>query len=203
MSPIELSHIRNLTVSGRIGSGATTLATKLSETLGWDILDGGKLFRKINAELDMSITDSDKRPDNFDLEYEERVKKMLQEENHHIIQSHLAGYDAQGIEGIFKILIVCEDKEGTDKAEIRIDRLVNRDRVSTEDAKHEVVERERQHLTKFRRLYEHNDPNWVYWDKKYYDLVINTYSHNQDETLRLALEGVGYKTVDTFIPKES
>lgn len=193
MDPIDLPHIRNITVSGRIGSGATTLATKLSEILGWDVLDGGKLFRKINAELGMSITDSNKRPDNFDLEYEERVKKMLQEEKHHIIQSHLAGYDAQGIEDVFKILIVCEDKEGNDKTEIRIDRLVNRDNVSTEDAKHEVIERERQHLTKFRRLYEHDNEHWVYWDKKYYDIVINTYSHNQDETLRLALERMGYE----------
>lgn len=192
MDQVNLPNINNITISGRIGSGATTLAHKLSQALQWHVLDGGKLFRKINADLGMSITDSNKRPDNFDLEYEERVKKMLREEKHYIIQSHLAGYDAQGIEGVFKILIVCEDKEGNDKKEIRIDRLANRDQVPIEEAKHEVLEREMQHLTKFRRLYENDDPNWVYWDKKYYDLVINTYSHNQEETLRLALEGIGY-----------
>ncbi|MBI4084610.1 MAG: hypothetical protein HY431_01765 [Candidatus Levybacteria bacterium] len=191
--PVDLSGIRNITVSGRIGSGATTLAVKLGDVLGWDVMDGGKLFRKINKELGMSITESNSRPDHFDLEYEERIKRMLREKNHMIIQSHLAGFDAQGIDGVFKILIVCEDEHGEDKKEIRIDRLVNRDGVSIEQAKHEVGERERQHLTKFRRLYANNDQNWVYWDKKYYDLVISTYSHNQEETLRLALEGVGYK----------
>lgn len=190
---VDLPNIRNITVSGRIGSGATTLATKLREVLGWEMLDGGKLFRNINQELGMSITESNKRPDHFDLEYEERVKKMLKEDKHQIIQSHLAGYDAQGISGVFKILVVCEDADGKDKTDIRIDRLVNRDGVSIDEAKKEVVEREQHHLEKFRRLYANNDLTWVYWDKKYYDLVINTYSHNQEETLRIALEAIGYK----------
>ena len=193
MQPVDLPGIRNITVSGRIGSGATTLAVKLGEQLSWDVLDGGKMFRKINEELGMSITQSNSRPDHFDLEYEERIKRILRTEDHIIIQSHLAGFDAQGIDGVFKILIVCEDEQGEDKKEIRIDRLVNRDRVSIEDAKHEVGERERQHLEKFRRLYAGNNQEWVYWDKKYYDQVISTYSHNQEETLRLALEGVKYK----------
>lgn len=191
--PQELAEIRNITVSGRIGSGATTLATKLAENLGWDILDGGKLFRKISAEMGMDINKSNTRPDHFDLEYEEKITKMLKDENNHVIQSHLAGYDAREIDGIFKILVICEDKDGNDKPEIRIDRLINRDGVSVEDAKREVRERETQHLEKFRRLYADNDPNWVYWDKKYYDLVINTFSLNKDEALNTALGAIGIK----------
>jgi cytidylate kinase len=187
MKPQDLKTLRNITVSGRIGSGATTLAVKLAEKLCWKVLDGGKLFRKINAELGMTITASNARPDHFDLEYEERIKKMLSEEKHHIIQSHLAGFDAQGIDGVFKILVICEDEKGNDKPEIRIDRLINRDGVSVEEAKSEVREREEQHLTKFRRLYANNDKNWVYWDKKYYDLVINSFDHNKEESLKIAL----------------
>lgn len=188
MKPKDLKTLRNITVSGRIGSGATTLATQLAESLGWNVLDGGKLFRKINAELGMTITASNARPDHFDLEYEERIKKMLKEETHHIIQSHLAGFDAQGIDGVFKILVICEDEKGNDKPEIRIDRLINRDGVSVEEAKSEVREREEQHLTKFRRLYANNDKSWVYWDKKYYDLVINSFDHNKEESLKIALD---------------
>ena len=191
MNIVNIPNIKNITVSGRIGSGATTLAQRLSETLGWDILDGGKLMRKINQDLGVSVIEANKRPDHFDLEYEERIKKMFKGESHHIIQSHLAGFDAQEIEGIFKILVVCEDLQGSDKAEIRIDRLVNRDGLSVEEAKFEVHERERQHLEKFRRLYADNDQNWVYWDKQYYDLVVNTFSHNTEETLKIALEAIG------------
>lgn len=169
------------------------MAKKLSQVLGWDLLEGGDLFEKIHKELNVSQSMVGNRPDHFDIEYEEKVKNMLKNESHHIIQSHLAGFDAQGIEGVFKILIICEDNEGNDKPDIRIDRLVNRDKVSIEEAKEEVVERERQHLDKWRRLYTGNDQNWVYWDKKYYDLIINTYDHNQEETLKIALEALGVK----------
>jgi cytidylate kinase len=193
MDKINLPNIRNITVSGRIGSGATTLAKKLSETLGWSVLDGGKLFRKINEELGMTITESNLRPDHFDLEYEEKIKKILNEESKHIIQSHLAGFDAQGIPGVFKILVLCVDSEGNDKTEIRIDRLVNRDGKSVEEAKKEVLDRETEHLKKFRRLYAKNDQDWVYWKDEYYDLVINSFSNNEEESLKIALEAIGFK----------
>lgn len=191
---VDMTNIKNITVSGRIGSGTTTLAVGLSKTLGWELLEGGALFEKIHQELKLNNElEVNARPDKFDLEYEERIKKMLKEEQHKIIQSHLAGFDAQGIERVFKILIVCEDEKGEDKPEVRIDRLVNRKGISVEEAKKEVIVREARNLEKWRRLYAGGDQNWVYWDKKYYDLVVNTYSHNQEETLKLALEGMGYK----------
>ncbi len=191
--PLSISSIRNVTVSGRIGSGATTLAKKLEERLGWKLLEGGELFEKIHKELNLDQSQVGRRPDHFDLEYEERIKKMLAREKYNIIQSHLAGYDAQGIEGVFKILIICSDAEGNDRREIRIDRLINRDGISIEEAKREVNDREEQHLAKFRRLYANNDPAWVYWDKKYYDLVINTFDHNKEQTFQIALNALGIK----------
>lgn len=193
MIPVDLPGIRNITISGRIGTGKTTLAVKLGETLGWEVLDGGKLFRKITEELGESIVHTRQRPDKFDLEYEDKIKKLLKEEKHRVVQSHLAGFDAQGIDGVFKILVICRDENGDDKADIRIDRLMNRDGISLEDAKHEILEREKQNLEKFRRLYADNDQNWVYWDQKYYDLVVNTYSLNAQDSLKLVLEKIGYK----------
>lgn len=185
--------IRNITISGRIGSGQTTLAKRLAEKLGWKILEGGELFEKIHKELSLSELDVNQRPDNFDLEYEEKIKGMLKNESNHIIQSHLAGFDAQEIGGVFKILLVCEDENGEDKTEVRVDRLVNSRGVSVDAAKEEVVAREKRNLDKWRRLYANNDESWVNWDKKYYDLVINTYSHNTDQTLQTALEALEIK----------
>ena len=189
---VDFPNIRNITISGRIGSGATTLAVKLSKELGWEMLEGGQIMRRINKEVGADVVETNKRPDHFDLEYEEMVKKILREEKNRIVQSHLAGFDAKGLEGVFKILVVCEDEQGNDKKDIRIDRLVNRDKISVEEAKNEVIEREKRNLEKWRRLYADNDESWAYWDKKYYDLIINTYSHNQEETLKIALEKMGY-----------
>ena len=186
-----MKNIKNITISGRIGSGATTLAVKLSEVLGWEMLEGGQIMRRINNQVGANIIETNKRPDHFDLEYEEMVKKILREEKNRIVQSHLAGFDAQGIEGVYKILVVCEDEEGNDKKDIRIDRLINRDKITVDEAKNEVIEREKRNLEKWRRLYTDNDPDWNYWNKDYYDLVINTYSHNKEETLQIALKALG------------
>ena len=185
-----MKNIKNITISGRIGSGATTLAVKLSKELEWEMLDGGGLFRQLEKEQGFDINKSDSRPDHFDLQYEEMVKKNLREKKHQIIQSHLAGFDAREIEGVFKVLVICEGEDGNDKTEIRVDRIVNRDKVSVEEAKNEIKQREEEHLKKFRRLYAENDPSWVYWDKKYYDLIINTYSHNKEETFQLVLKAL-------------
>ena len=116
---------------------------------------------------------------------------MLKDVSHQIIQSRLAGFDEEGIGGIFKVFVVCEDLDGVDKTEIRIDRLVNRDGKSVEEAKKEVIEREQEHLKKFKRLYVDNDQEWVYWKKEYYDLVINSFSHNEDESLEIVLNAIG------------
>ena len=190
---IDLPSIRNITVSGRIGAGATTIANKLSEILGWDLLEGGDLFEKIHKELGVSQVDVLARPDSFDLTYENKVKEILKTKTHSIVQSHLAGFDAQGIEGVYKILVICRDEKGDDKADIRIDRLMNRDNITLEEAKHEIIEREKRNLGKFRRLYADNDQEWVYWDNKYYDLIVNTYSHNREEALQFVLNRLGIK----------
>lgn len=184
------STIRNITVSGRIGSGATTLATHLADHLGWSVLDGGKILRRVQSEMGARVEETSKRPDKFDLEYEDMVKKLLTDGENQVIQSHLAGFDAQGIPGVFKIFVVCEDSEGNDKTEVRIDRLVNRDGISIEQAKNEIIERDRQNLDKWRRLYAEGNPEWFYWDKKYYDLIVNTYQHSTEESLQLALDAL-------------
>lgn len=186
------SDIRNITISGRIASGTTTLAQNLSKETGWELLEGGELFRKFHEEFLHDTTELavSQRPDEIDLDYEEMIKGILKEKDHRIIQSHLSGFDAQGIPGIFKILVVCEDEEGIDHRDIRIDRLVNRKKISVEDAKNEISEREENNLIKWRRMYAGNDPNWVYWDPKYYDLIINTYSNNATDSLNLAIKKI-------------
>lgn len=193
MESVELPNIRNITISGRIASGATTLGQRLAQVLGWKHIEGGEVFwEEVRAKLHLASKDTNLRPDGEDQNFDESLKRMFSNEKHLIIETKLAGFNAQEIPGVFKILIVCEDEEGNDQKSIRMDRLINREKLSVEEAKEEVILREQRDLAKWRRLYANNDQNWVYWDKKYYDLVINTYSHSQEETLKIALEAMGY-----------
>ena len=192
--PLELPNIRLITVSGRIASGSTTLAKKLSQHLNWRHIEGGEIFwEAIRQKLQLDPKDTALRPDDEDKAFEAYQEKLLTEDKHIVLETKLAGFNAQGIEGVFKILVICTDENGEDQTNIRIDRLVNREGMSIEKAKEEVLVREKNDIDKWQRLYAGNNDQWVYWDKRYYDLVINTYSHDQQQTLDLALEAMGIR----------
>lgn len=184
----ELPNIRNITVSGRIGSGATTLAIGLQKELGWTLWEGGALSEKFHKEQGSKETDVDKRPVSFDYEMEALIEKMLKDKDHQIIQSHLAGFDAQNIPGIYKILVICEDKNGNDLVDLRAQRLVERKGITKEEALDEIEKREGRNLKKWQALYAPDDKDWVYWNKKYFDLVINTAVLSKAESLAFTLK---------------
>lgn len=190
----ELSGIRNITISGRIGCGSTTLAKKLSKAIGWRHIEGGEVFwEAVRAKMGLEEKDTNLRPDKEDQNFDASLKKILTDGKNLIVETKLAGFNAQGINGIFKILVVCDDENGKDSVAIRIDRLVNREKLSVQEAKEEVLSREKNDIEKWRRLYAANDPIWTYWDKKYYDLVVNSYSNNPQETLKIALDKIEYR----------
>lgn len=137
--------------------------------------------------MKLSPKDTNLRPDEEDVLFDEKLKKIINEEKNVVLETKLSGFNAQGIKGIFKILVVCENEEGKDQTQIRIDRLVNREGISISAAKVEVIEREHNDLDKWQRLYVNGDKEWTYYKKEYYDLVINTFSHNKEEALKEVL----------------
>jgi cytidylate kinase len=189
--PQDISGIRIIAVSGKIGAGSTTLAKGIAKHFGWKHLEGGEIFwEAVRKRMDLSPKDTNLRPDEEDKLFDEQLKKILTHDKHIVLETKLAGFNAQGIDGIFKILVLCEDKDGNDQMSVRIDRLVNRERIPVQEAKEEVLEREKNDISKWRKLYAEGDEDWVYWKPDYYDLVINTYTNNQDETLQMALEAI-------------
>lgn len=191
MIPVEVPGIRIITVSGRIASGSTTLAKHIAEKLSWRHIEGGDIFwERVRSRLNLDSKDTHKRPDNEDQIFDEELKKILREDKNLVLETKLAGFNAQGIDGVFKVLVICEDNAGNDHIDIRIDRFINREESSIEKAKQEVIEREKNDIEKWRRIYANDDQNWVYWSPDYYDLVVNTYSHNPEESLRLVLEAI-------------
>ena len=190
-SPIEIPNVRIITVSGRIASGSTTLAEHLAKKLNWRHLEGGEIFwEAVRKKMGLAEKDTNLRPDEEDKLFDARLREILKEEKHIVLETKLAAFNAQSIDGVFKILVLCE-RAGVDQPQIRIDRLVNRDNISVEEAKEEVLHREMSDIEKWRRLYANNDPNWVYWEKKYYDLAINTYDKNSEQTFQAALAALG------------
>lgn len=195
--PTKLPNTRIITVSGRIGAGSTSLAHNLAKTLGWRHVEGGEIFwEAVRNKMNLAPKDTKLRPDEEDLLFEEKQKEMLKNEECLVLESKLAGFCAAEMPDVFRIAVVCEDEQGNDQVETRVKRLIDREKVSLEEAKAEVLEREANDLNKWRRLYAKNDQGWIYWDKKYYNTTINTYFLNKEECLKQALEAIGFKSYE-------
>lgn len=177
-----LSTIRNITISGRVASGATTLSRKLAQTTGWNLVNGGELYREYVKKKGIPLEKTGLSDDTFHRELDTMIKEKLHKETNLIIESWLSGFDAQGIDGVYKIFVACPDDA------IRIDRLVNREKMTIEEAKEHLRTREEENLKKWEALYGTRD----IWNPKFYDLIIDTYANGPTETLDIALKAIGY-----------
>ncbi len=176
---------RNITISGKIAVGTTTLAKNLQQILGWKYINTGALQRQYDREHGISENErgATTRPDTHEREMEAMAKRILIEEKQVIYEAWLSGFVAQTIPQVLKILVICSAEA------IRIDRVVNRDRVSVDEAKKFIKTREEENIDKWKKLYGDHD----FWNPKFYDLVIDTYSSGPLETVGKVLDSLGYK----------
>lgn len=176
---------RNVTISGKIAVGTTTLAKNLRDELGWKYYNTGAMQREFDREegRNENALGAQSRTDEHERGMEAMTKKKLTEENNIIYEAWLSGFVAQKIPGVLKVLVVCTDLG------VRIDRVVNREKITVEEAKAWMIQREEENIPTWQRLYGKHD----FWDPKYYDLVIDTFSTGPMESLGAVLDQLGYK----------
>ncbi len=176
--------VRNITVSGRVASGATTLSKALAQKLGWKLINGGELYRDYARKNGIPLEKTNLSEDKYHRQLDQFIKDKLKNETQLIIESWLSGFDAQGIGGVYKIFVVCSEDS------VRVDRLVNREKMTIEEAKNHLKIREEENLRKWEKLYGTRD----IWNPKLYDLIIDTYTNGPQQTLDLALKAIGYES---------
>jgi len=114
---------------------------------------------------------------------EEMTKKMLTTKSHLVYEAWLSGFMARNIPDVLKVLLICPHED------IRIDRVVNRENITVDEAKHWIKQREEENVVKWKKLYGDYD----FWDPKYYDEVVDTYKSGPMETLGIVLDRLGYR----------
>ena len=181
----------SVAISSPPGAGRSTLLKNLREyltPLGWDFFSGGDWSRQFSIAAGKHDASDVKHHlatdygDDVDLQIDVAMRKKISNSAVHMaIESWIAGWNARGIPHVLKVLLMCDDA-------LRIDRIVNRDNISVEEAKNHIRMREESNLAKWKRMYKTKD----FWNPKHYDLIINTYSHGPQETLNLVLQALGY-----------
>lgn len=183
----------SIAISGRPGAGRSTLLKNLKEIvepLGWETFSGGDWMRQFaiqNGKHDPHDLTHHKATDygeDIDHQVDLALREKLKNPDTHIaVESWIAGWNMRGIPHVLKVLLMCDDA-------LRIDRVVNRDNITVEEAKLHLKDREETNLKKWSTMY--SVPPTDFWDPKHYDLVINTYTHGPKETLNLVLQALGY-----------
>lgn len=172
---------RNITITGKICTGSTTLAIALQKELSWKYRNSGQLFREYMKKEKIPIEDTTQSSDSIHLKLDNFVKEQLKKGKNQIFEGWLTGFLARGTPGVLKVLLICDDA-------LRIDRLVNRDNLTVEGAKAHIRKREAENFKKWSEMYKATN----FWNPKQYDLVIDTYSNSKEETLEKVLKELGY-----------
>jgi cytidylate kinase len=197
---------RNITISGLPGCGSTTLLNHLRETLkfqGWKGFSGGEFMRAYAKEKGLFQEnggmhhDARHYEDDFDRQVDMGMRQKLSEESSWVIESWLAGFLGQQVPGVLKVLMTCSDEA------VRVDRVVNRDSITPDVAISNMRERYDANLAKWSRMYAEEWKQWVvepgkvkasdpidFWRPDLYDIVIDTYSTNQQASLDQVLNAI-------------
>lgn len=200
---------KNITISGLPGCGSTTLLAMLKEELkfeGWKGFSGGEFMRAYAAEKGLFDASKDVHhdataySDDFDRQVDMGMREKLSTQSKWILESWLSGFMAQNVEGTLKVLMICSDDA------VRVDRIINRDNITVSEAKEHLHQRYMNNLTKWSRMYGKEWKEWVvnsgkvspndpidFWRPELYDLVIDTYSTNKEQTLKRVLNAISEK----------
>lgn len=181
MDPNQFA-FENVTISGGIAVGKNTLKDSLAAVLepyGWKATSGGQLLRDFTKEFirpNASLAD-----DAFHHQLDDRTRTLLTDDKFYIIEAWLAGFVAKDLDNTLRILLTCNDDA------LRIDRVANRDKVTVEEAKQYIKEREEDNFREWKRLYGDHD----FWAPSHYHMVIDTYKNGPVETRNMVLERLG------------
>lgn len=176
---------KNIAVSGKIAVGTTTLAKNLKKALGWKHINAGDIQREYDRKhhINENKQGALARPDDHERQIDEMTKNILMKEPHIIYEAWLAGFMARNIPHTLKILVYCSENA------VRIDRIMNRNKVTLEEAKEWLKTRELENIQKWEKLYG----NYDFWNSKYFDIVIDTYKSGPMQTLGTVLDILGYQ----------
>ncbi len=184
----------NITISGGVASGKNTLLDNLKpflRPLGWKFTSGGQILRDYLKEYVQPLADAASPEVHHQID--NRTRRLLTQEGPYVIESWLAGFIAKDLKNTLRILLICSNDA------VRIDRVVNRDRVTIKDAKKFIKEREDINFKEWHKIYG----NFNFWDKKYFHLIIDTYSSGPLETVGKVLDKLGYDHGKIAIHKKS
>ena len=167
-----------ITVSGKAGSGKSTIAKALAKKLGLKHYSSGDFMREMAKEKGITLAELSKQAEQdncaIDKEIDERQKKLGETEKDFVIDGRLSAFFIPNAD--FKIFLDVELDEGA--------RRIVKDKRATESAedikemKKKIEKREASEAKRYKQYY-----GFDCYDKSYYDILIDTTELGIEEIL--------------------
>jgi len=165
-----------ITLCGLAGTGTSTLAKILAESLGCERTSSGDMFRQLAQSKGITLAElealSEKDP-KFDNELDEAIAQYGQSHVDCVIDSRLAWHF---VPDSLKVKLDCD-------YHVRISRVAERDNISFEQAEKETREREESIADRYLRYYNISD----FLADDNFDLIINTTQINPEEAKEIII----------------
>ncbi|MEM2054775.1 MAG: AAA family ATPase [Sulfolobales archaeon] len=178
-------------ISGKPGSGKTTLAKNIARELNLRYVSMGQIFRDIATKRMISLEELSRiAEEDPSIDYlidstaiEEAKKGCV------VLDGHLTGWILKDIAHI-KILTYAP-------LHVRVERLAKRDGKSVEEALHEIKVRENSEVKRYKKYYEIDVNNL-----DVFDIILNTSLLSEEEATRVATEVIKVLAPLKFKKKE-
>ena len=165
-----------VTISGPHGSGKSTYAVKLAESLSLRHVSAGMLFRKLAHERRVSLErfqEMAAADPSIDRLVDERTMQEA-ERGDVVVDGQLAGWVLKEISDLRVLL--------TAPLVVRLERIAARDRISLEEARRQTLHREGVQAERYRKHYGFSVDDW-----SIYHLILDTSFGSIEDTARILL----------------
>jgi len=165
-----------VTISGPHGSGKSTYAAKLAESLSLRHVSAGLLFRKLADERRISLErfqEMAAADPSIDRLVDERTMREA-ERGDVVMDGQLAGWVLKEISDLRVLL--------TAPLVVRLERIAARDRISLEEARRQTLHREGVQAERYRKHYGFSVDDW-----SIYHLILDTSFGSIEDTARILL----------------
>ncbi|MBR79578.1 MAG: cytidylate kinase [Euryarchaeota archaeon] len=169
-----------VTISGPPGSGTSTLVSKLSESLDWDSINGGEVFREEASTRSLSVEELSAQAKK-DLDVDRELDKLLQsrmtsEECPEIVESRLSGWWAHKNDiDCLRVWVQVSDHE-------RARRIQMREGGSIDECLERSRQRQSDDMDRYMELYGINLD-----DMSPYNLVIDADEKDENEVFEIVV----------------
>ena len=152
---------------------------ELLKKLKWPTFASGAYFREYSKTHSLTLNRAEEQTKALTLQVDGMVKEMLHKPGNLLLDAWLGGVLAEGTTDVLKVFLTASD-------DVRFKRFAEREHVSVEEAKKEVLQRDSSWFDKVKKIHNRSD----FFDKKNYNLIIDTSNLSVENIVSIILKNL-------------